>query len=99
LRGAAIERSAVSERSLLFPACAHKEARNAGFGLVERATSALVVQEARQRELRERLMGLTETRRREILDAAVADADDQLIAAVLSVPCWLIGMTTVCTEY
>ncbi len=97
----------------------HKEARDASFALVERATTALdtamkqaqteiqtlkarisappptkdMVSEARQRELRERLTALPEDKRRQILDAAAAEGDDQLIGSVLSVPPWLSGIS------
>lgn len=55
------------------------------------ATKDLIV-ETRQRELRERLQSMPPDRQRAILDAAVAGDDDNVLAAVLTVPVWLTGM-------
>ena len=52
-----------------------------------------VIVEQRQRELRERLAQLPKERQTAILFEAVANGDDNLVAAVLHVPNWMLALS------
>ena len=52
-----------------------------------------LIVETRQRELRERLAMLDETRRKQIINEAITANDDLLVGAVLSSPAWLSGLS------
>ncbi|MDR6302559.1 hypothetical protein GGQ85_000235 [Nitrobacter vulgaris] len=52
-----------------------------------------ILNEARQRELRERLTSLPEDRRKAIIADAIKNDDQLLVSAILSAPAWLSGLS------